>query len=57
MAFSATPARLGLRVLQQHVLDLAADLADRIERRARILEDHRNLAAAQIAHVALAGGA
>src|SRR5882762_3537076 len=31
--------RLALDVLQQRVLDLAADLADRIERRARILED------------------
>jgi hypothetical protein len=31
-----------------------ADLADRIERRARVLEDHRYLAAAQRPHVAFA---
>ena len=44
-------------VLQQHVLDLAADLADRVERRARVLEDHRDFAPAQIAHLIFAGGA
>ena len=38
----------------QHVLDLMADLADRIERGARVLEDHRDFAAAQIAHLAFA---
>ena len=48
-------ARLG--VLHQHVLDLAADLADRIERGARVLEDHRHFAAAQVAHLGFAGGA
>src|SRR5262249_15191391 len=37
-----------LDVLQQHVLDLAADFADRIERRAWILKDHRYFAAAQV---------
>ena len=47
----------GLRVLAQHVLDLVADLADRVEGRARVLEDHRDLAAAQVAHLALAGRA
>ena len=46
-----------LRVLAQHVLDLAADLADRIERGARVLEDHRDLAPAQVAHLVLVGGA
>ena len=45
-----------LHVLAQHVLDLVADLADRIERRARVLEDHRDLAAAQVAHLVFAGG-
>ena len=54
-----SPSRRGRRrrrldVLPQHVLDLAADLADRIERRARVLEDHRDFAAAQIAHVVFA---
>ena len=42
-----------LHVLEQDVLDLLADLADRIERGARVLEDHRDLAAAQIAHLAI----
>ena len=37
----------------QHVLDLAADLADRVERGARVLEDHRDFAAAQRSHVVL----
>ncbi|MGY3449619.1 hypothetical protein ACVILH_001961 [Bradyrhizobium sp. USDA 4353] len=46
-------ARGRLGVLLQHVLDLLADLADRIERRARVLEDHRDLAAAQVAHLGL----
>ena len=41
-------------MLAQHVLDLVADLADRIERRARVLEDHRDFAAAQIAHLVFA---
>ena len=45
-----------LHVLAQHVLDLVADLADRIERRARVLEDHRDFAAAQIAHLVLGRG-
>ena len=44
----------GLGVLAQHVLDLVADLADGVERRARVLEDHRDLAPAQIAHLPLA---
>jgi hypothetical protein len=48
---------IGLRVLLQHVLDLVADLADRIERRARVLEDHRHFASAQIAHLVFTGGA
>ena len=34
----------------QHVLDLQADRADRIQRRARALEDHRDLVAADVAH-------
>jgi hypothetical protein len=41
-----------LYVLAQHVLDLVTYFADRIERRARILEDHRDFAAAQVAHLA-----
>ena len=55
IAFSVDVRRRRLHVLQQHVLDLVADLADRIERRARVLEDHRHLAAAQVAHLVFAG--
>jgi hypothetical protein len=43
-------------MLAQHVLDLVADFPDRIERGARILEDHRDFAAAQIAHLVFARG-
>ena len=39
-----------LRVLEQHVLDLATDLADRVESQPRRLENHRHFATAQIAH-------
>ena len=46
-----------LRVLLQHVLDLTANLADRIQRRAWVLKDHRHLAPAQVAHLLFAGGA
>src|ERR1700730_78035 len=42
---------MDLRVLLEHVLDLMTDLADRIERRARVLEHHRYFASAQIAHL------
>src|ERR1700716_1614685 len=45
-----------LRMLVQHILDLVADLADRIERSARVLEDHRHFAPAQAAHLVFAGG-
>ena len=45
----------GLGVLAQHVLDLVPDLADRVQGRARVLKDHRDLAPAQVAHLALAG--
>ncbi len=45
-----------LHMLAQHVLDLVADFPDRIERRARVLEDHRDFAAAQIAHLVLGRG-
>jgi hypothetical protein len=38
-------------MLAQHVLDLVADFPDRIERRARVLENHRDFAAAKIAHL------
>ena len=41
-----------LGMLQQHVLDLVANLADRVERQTRALEDHRHFTAAQVAHVA-----
>ena len=44
-----------LHVLAQHVLDLVADLADRVQRHARVLEDHRDFAAAQVAHLGFAG--
>jgi len=39
----------------QHVLDLLADRADRIECCARILEDHRDFATPQVAHHRLVG--
>ena len=45
-----------LHMLAQHVLDLVADFADRVERRTRVLEDHRDFAAAQIAHLVLGRG-
>ena len=45
-----------LHMLAQHVLDLVADFADRVERRARVLEDHRDFAAAQIAHLVFGRG-
>ena len=45
-----------LHMLAQHVLDLVADLADRVERGARVLEDHRDFAAAQVAHLVFARG-
>ena len=41
-------------MLQQNVLDLLADLADRVERRARVLEDHRDLAPPDRPHHPLA---
>ena len=40
----------------QHVLDLVADFPDRVERGARVLEDHRDFAAAQIAHLVFGRG-
>ena len=43
-------------MLAQHILDLVADLTDRIERGARILEDHRDFAAAQVAHLCFGRG-
>ena len=46
-----------LDVLHQHVLDLAADLADRIEGGARILEHHGHFAPTHVAHVVFRGGA
>src|SRR5258707_319515 len=52
---AVTHCRL-LHMLAQHVLDLVADFADRVERRARILENHRDFSAAQIAHLVFAGG-
>ena len=42
-------------VAAQHVLDLQADRADRVQRRARALEDHRDLAAAQVGERAFVG--
>ncbi len=35
----------------QHVLNLVANLADRVQCGARVLEDHRDFAAAQVAHL------
>ena len=46
-----------LCVLEQHVLDLVADLADRVECQPRRLENHRHFAAAQIAHLIFRRGA
>jgi hypothetical protein len=42
---------IDLNVLQQHILDLMADLADRVEREPRALEDHRHFAATHVAHL------
>ena len=53
--FAAVAGR-ALHVLAQHVLDLVADFPDRIQRRARVLENHRDFAAAQIAHLVFARG-
>ena len=53
---AAVADRRLLHVLAQHVLDLVAHFPDRIERRARVLEDHRDFAAAQIAHLVFARG-
>jgi hypothetical protein len=44
-------------MLLQDILDLVSDLADGVERRARVLEDHRHFAPAQVAHLVFAGGA
>src|SRR6202035_2943518 len=56
VALPPATARLRLQhVLAQYVLDLIADFADRIERGARILEDHRDFAAAQVAHLVFGG--
>ena len=38
-----------LHVLAQHVLDLITHFPDRVQRRARVLENHRDFAAAQVA--------
>ena len=46
--------RGSLRMADQHVLDLPPDLPDGIECCARILKDHRDLAASQIQHRLLA---
>src|SRR5207244_10567851 len=54
--FAAITHRRLLHMLAQYVLDLVADFTDRIERRARILEDHRDFTAAQIAHRIFACG-
>ena len=40
-------------MLLQHVGDLLADRPDRIERGARVLEDHREFATAHVVHAAL----
>ena len=52
----AAVAGRALHMLTQHVLDLVAHFPDRIERRARVLEDHRDFATAQIAHLVFARG-
>ena len=52
----AAVARRALHMLAQHVLDLVADFPDRIEGGARVLEDHRDFAAAEIAHLVLGRG-
>src|ERR1700761_9545618 len=44
-----------LDMLQQHVLDLMADLANWIESQPRALEDHRHFAPAHVAHLIFAG--
>ena len=50
--FLARVARARAGVLAQHILDLMADLAYGIERRARILENHRHFAPPQVAELA-----
>ena len=41
---------IGLGMLAQHILDLPANLSDRVESGARILEDHGDLSPAQVPH-------
>ena len=47
-------ARRSLDVIEENILDLPADLADWIERRARVLENHRHFPPAQVAHFGFA---
>jgi hypothetical protein len=52
-----TPTRDGLAHLVVHPVrldDLLADRVERVQRRQRVLEDHRHLVAAQRPHVAFA---
>ncbi len=46
-----------LSVLPQHILDLVADLADRVEGGARVLENHRDFPPANVLHGGFAGAA
>ena len=52
----APRARIEVGVGAQHLVDLAADRHHRIERRHRLLEDHRHGGGAQLPQAAVAGG-
>ena len=43
----------GAGMVTQHIFDLVANLTDRVQRRTRVLKDHRNLSPTNIAHVSL----
>ena len=50
---AAAPRRRAARVDAQHLRERLADAEDRVQRGARVLEDHRDLLAADRAHLAL----
>ena len=53
---AAPRARVEVGVNAQHLVDLAADRHHRIERRHRLLKDHRHGGGAQLPQAAVAGG-
>ena len=54
--FSRRARGLQVRVRREHLVDLVAAAHDRIQRRHRLLEDHRHPRAAQFAQPGLVGG-